>query len=79
MTKRISIEISDAVAANLRELAMRCTQSNRLREGFTSHGELTPSKLLAMLAEDAGMVISRPGSWEGANLAQVLLSHGYEV
>ncbi|CAJ7811100.1 Uncharacterised protein [Burkholderia pseudomallei] len=32
-----------------------------------------------MLAEDAGMVISRPGSWEGANLAQVLLSHGYEV
>ncbi|MDQ7979153.1 hypothetical protein QYH69_18035 [Paraburkholderia sp. SARCC-3016] len=79
MTKRISIEISDATAANLGELAMRCTQSNRLREGFTSHGELTPSKLLAMLAEDAGMVISRPGSWEGANLAQVLLSHGYEV
>ncbi|WP_454764049.1 hypothetical protein [Cupriavidus campinensis] len=79
MTKRISVEISDATAADLRELATRCTQSNKLRDGFTTHGDLTPSKLLAMLAEDAGMVISRPGSWEGANLAQVLLSHGYEV
>ncbi len=79
MARRISIEISDMTAANLRELATRCTQSNKLREEFTSHGDLTPSKLLAMLAEDAGMVISRPGSWEGANLAQVLLSHGYEV
>lgn len=79
MRKRISIEISDTTAANLRELATRCTQSHKLREGFTSHGELTRSKLLAMLAEDAGRVISRPGSWEGANMAQVLLSHGYEV
>lgn len=79
MTKRISIEVSDATEADLRELATRCTQSKKLRDGFTTHGDLTPSKLLAMLAEDAGMVISRPGSWEGANLAQVLLSHGYEV
>ena len=77
--KRMSIEISEETAANLRELAIRCTQSNKLREGFTSHGDLTPSTLLAMLAEDADMVNSRPGSWEGANLAQVLLSHGYEV
>ncbi|VVE01112.1 hypothetical protein PNO31109_02121 [Pandoraea nosoerga] len=77
--KRMSIEISEETAANLRELAIRCTRSNKLREGFTSHGDLTPSTLLAMLAEDAGMVISRPGSWEGANLAQVLSSHGYEV
>ncbi|WP_230596063.1 hypothetical protein [Xanthomonas vasicola] len=79
MTKRISIEISDETAANLRELAIRCTQSNKQWGGFTSHGDLTPSTLLAMLAEDAGMVISRPGSWEGANLAEVLICHGYTV
>lgn len=79
MVKRISIAITDETAANLHELAIRCTQSNKWREGFTSHGDLTPSKLLGMLAEDAGMVISRPGSWEGANLAQALQSHGYEV
>lgn len=79
MAKRISIEISNMTAANLRELATPCAESNKLREGFTSHGDLTPSKLLAMLAEDAGMLISRPRSWEGSNLAQVLLSHGYAV
>ncbi len=79
MKKRISIDILDMKAANFRELATSCTQSNKPREGVTSHGDLTPSKLLAMLAEDAGMVISRPGSWECANLDQVLFSHSYEV
>lgn len=79
MAKKISIEVSDATAANLRELAIRCTQENERREGSTSHGALTPATLLAMLAEDAGLVISRPGSWEGANMAQVLSSHGYEL
>lgn len=64
---------------NLRALAVRCTDEHRRQKGFTSHGELTVSKLLAMLAEDAAMVISRPGSWEGSNMAQVFQSHGYEV
>jgi hypothetical protein len=32
-----------------------------------------------MLAEDLGMVLTRPGSWEGTNMAQVLTSHGYEI
>lgn len=26
-----------------------------------------------------GLVVSRPGSWEGANMANVLSSHGYTV
>lgn len=77
--KRIVIQVSEEAAANLRALAERCTDGHRRQEGFTSHGALTISKLLAMLAEDAAMVISRPGSWEGSNMAQVLQSHGYEV
>lgn len=32
-----------------------------------------------MLAEDAGMIISRSGSWEGSNMATVLSSHGYQL
>ncbi|MCW3699898.1 hypothetical protein [Burkholderia cenocepacia] len=79
MTKMFSIAVSDATAASLRELAARCTRENKRSEGFTSHGDLTPETLLEMLAEDAAMVISRPGSWEGSNMAQVFSSHGYEI
>jgi hypothetical protein len=77
--KRFLILVSDETATNLRMLAAHCTDANKSTEGFTSHGALTVSKLLSMLAEDAGMVISRPGSWEGSNMAQVFQSHGYEV
>lgn len=77
--KRIVIQVSEETASNLRALAVRCTDEHRRQKGFTSHGELTVSKLLAMLAEDAAMVISRAGSWEGSNMAQVFQSHGYEV
>jgi hypothetical protein len=77
--KRITIQVSEATAANLHELARRCTAAHDSSDGFTSHGPLTVSSLLAMLAEDAGMVVTRPGSWEGANMAQVFISHGYEV
>jgi hypothetical protein len=77
--KRFVIQVTKETAADLHTLAKRCTQAHEYREGFTSHGELTIAGLLAMLAEDAGMVISRPGSWEGSNMAKVLQSHGYEV
>lgn len=77
--RRITIEVSDGTFAALRELASACSEADKFREGFTTHGKLTPTRLLSMLAEDAGMVITRPGSWEGANMAQVLVSHGYDV
>lgn len=77
--KRFSIEVSDQTAASLAELARRCTEADADRNGATTHGPLTVAALLAMLAEDAGLVIDRPGSWEGANMAQVFTSHGYEV
>ena len=77
--RRITVEIPAETAALLDELIARCNESYRHREGANTHGELTPATLLAMLAEDAALAIRRPGSWEGANMAQVLISHGYDV
>lgn len=77
--KRITIEVTEAAAASLHELAARCTEQNKCRDGFTTHGSLSVPLLLTMLAEDAAMIITRPGSWEGANMAQVFISHGYNV
>ncbi|WP_226019382.1 hypothetical protein [Novosphingobium sp. FKTRR1] len=74
--KRFTIEVSDRTAEALAQLSRHCSQSY---EGANTHGPLSIEGLLAMLAEDAALVIERPGSWEGANMAQVFTSHGYEV
>ena len=76
--KRIQIEIDDQTAADLAELVKQIN-ANAGPEPFNSHGTLTVKKLAAMLMEDAGMVVSRPESWEGANMADVLYSHGYKA
>jgi len=73
----ITIDMPDYTIAQLTELAQLCTQANRTSKGMTTHGDLTVPTLLTMLAEDATMVIRRPGSWEGANMVHVLSSHGY--
>lgn len=77
--KRIIITVPDETANTLARLVAVCNDSHDARDGFTSHGKLTVASLLAMLAEDAAMVMTRPGSWEGSNMAQVLMSHGYDV
>ncbi|CAH1696602.1 hypothetical protein CHELA1G11_40163 [Hyphomicrobiales bacterium] len=77
--RRIEIEISEAEAALLEQLAARCSEINKEREGATSHGELTVEGLITMLTEDAATVIRRPGSWEGSNMHTVLTAHGYDV
>ncbi len=77
--KRITITISESTAEALSKLAKVCSEADKARNGFTSHGTLTPASLLAMLAEDAGMVITRPGCWEASNMHQVLVSHGYDT
>lgn len=77
--KRITITVSEPTAEAIHKLAKACSIINKARNGFTTHGPLTLSGLLAMLAEDAGMVITRPGCWEASNMHQVLASHGYEV
>ena len=77
--RRIEIEVSDETAAQLAELAARCTEIDKERDGGTSHGPLAIESLVAMLVEDAAMVITRPGSWEGSNMHTVLTAHGYEI
>ncbi|MDX9995661.1 MAG: hypothetical protein RBS28_10090 [Rhodocyclaceae bacterium] len=77
--KRITIQVSDEIADRLASLASACTRQNKRRDGATTHGPLDVTALMTMLAEDAAMVITRPGSWEGSNMAQVFSSHGYEV
>jgi hypothetical protein len=74
---QVTIDIAEDTIALLTDLARACTRAARAREGATTHGPLTVPALIAMLAEDAAMTISRPGSWEGANMANVLSSHGY--
>lgn len=46
---------------------------------LNSHGALDLAKLVAMLLEDVALMIQRPGSWEGANMMQVMASHGYDA
>lgn len=74
-----TIQVSSETAIALHELAARCTDAHQRNDGCNSHGALSVSAMLSMLAEDAAMVITRPGSWEGSNMAQVFSSHGYEV
>lgn len=45
----------------------------------TTHGQLDMPKLTALLLEDVALMVRRPGSWEGSNMATVMQSHGYEL
>lgn len=38
---------------------------------------LTAKALLEILKQDVIQVVERPGSWEGANMHQVLRCHGF--
>lgn len=38
---------------------------------------ITPEKLLEVLKDDVVHVLERPGSWEGSNMEQVLICHGF--
>lgn len=69
---RITVVLKAGQQDVLDQLLAACNRSE-----FSSHGRLTLATLLEMLLEDAALVVTRPGSWEGANMAQVLQSHGY--
>jgi hypothetical protein len=75
-TRKYTIEVSKVLGAQLSRLTKRCTAVHKEREGARTHGALTVERLLEMLAEDCGMVISRPGSWEGSGMVNFLASHG---
>jgi hypothetical protein len=40
---------------------------------------LTPEEAMQALADDLGLTNTRPGSWEGANMQQVIDGHGWEM
>jgi hypothetical protein len=42
-----------------------------------SDGKLDLPGLVLMLLRDVALVVNRPGSWEGAGMAQLLSGHGY--
>lgn len=74
----VTLQLSEDVYTNLLTVVKNCNLSHQERDGANTHGQLDVPRLLAMLAEDAAMTNSRPGSWEGSNMQQVLDSHGYQ-
>ena len=71
---RLTITLTALEEDSLEKLLLACNRS-----ACSSHGELTLTRLTVMLLQDAALVVTRPGSWEGSNMAQVLHSHGYPV
>jgi hypothetical protein len=77
-TVKPELELPQSVYRSLAQVASACSDSDAARDHATTHGPLDVKALLCMLAEDAAMTHTRPGSWEGANMLQVLSSHGYQ-
>jgi len=71
---RLEINVRDEDAALIEEF-MDMNQSGE----FNSHGPLDMIVLAEMLMQDVALAVRRPGSWEGANMIQVLTSHGYTI
>lgn len=71
----LTVAVSGDDHAHLVELVQRCNQGP---DEVVSHGrDLHVGGLLAMLAEDAALIVRRPGCWEASNMHQVLSGHGY--
>ena len=77
-TVAVTLRIPQAIYDDLVVVVANCNATHKASGGFTSHGELDVAGLLLMLAQDAAMTNSRPGSWEGSNMQQVLDAHGYQ-
>jgi hypothetical protein len=71
---KIEIEISDQDATLIEEFL----DENQSSE-FNSHGPLDITVLAGMLMQDVALAVRRPGSWEGSNMIQVLICHGYQL
>lgn len=73
---KIAVEINDTDA---KDINRAITLANNSDPNANTHGTLGYETLTRMLLEDVALAVRRPGSWEGANMARVLASHGYEV
>ena len=72
----ITVDVPENTAAALTALAARCNNCCAIADGFASHGSsFSAATLLAMLAEDAGKIVTQPDSWQSANMTHVLASH----
>ncbi|XYJ11790.1 hypothetical protein ACSUZJ_07315 [Telluria sp. B2] len=76
-TRSVTIQLDDETYKDLLAVVDACNFAHTQRGGGNTHGKLDVPRLLLMLAEDAAMTKTRPGSWEGANMQRVLDSHGY--
>lgn len=72
--KQLRVHVDECTYLNLKQLVDAMNRSRHV-EGFPA--KLTVGTLLQMLAQDCAMVVTRPGSWEGANMADILQGHGY--
>ena len=50
----------------------------RLKDPLTGK-PVPPNELSLILKEDVVLAARRPGSWEGANMLEVLSSHGFFI
>lgn len=73
----ITLAFDQETYTSLLAVVATCNLAEIDKQRATTHGKLDVPKLLLMLAEDAAMTNTRPGSWEGSNMQQVLDSHGY--
>lgn len=44
-----------------------------------THGPMTIETLVATLLEDVALATTRPGSWEGGHMGDLLQGHGYRL
>ena len=54
----------------------QAVEALKLVKPFTSD-LLTADELLEILKDDVVLAVERPGSWEGANMLEVLVCHGF--
>lgn len=71
---KLTVEITDEDAKLIKTFLVGTKKGEA-----NSHGPLDMKALAWMLLEDVALAVRRPGSWEGANMRQVLASHGYHL
>lgn len=79
-----STTVTAKIPAEIEGLVLRAIATANARRASTvpaagTHGALTMETLIFLLLEDVAYTQSRPGSWEGAGMNNVLFAHGYDV
>ena len=67
---------ADNTAITIDMMFTEAVKALDLKEPFTDK-PISPEELIDILKEDVVYALKRPGSWEGANMIDVLVSHGF--